>query len=327
MTAWQSWARRPQDLWVRKALFQIHLWLGIGIGLYVLLISVSGSMVVYLPELSKKFARKPVFVTESSHRMSLDELKQIAHRDHPEYEVNSVLESTERNRPVTVVLERKKKRRPLFFDPYTGADLGNPESRMEAAIQWVVDLHGNLLLGKTGRFVNGIGSALVTLIALTGIVIWWPGVKNWRRSLTISRKANFPRFNWDLHSAIGFWSSWLVLIWGISGIYLSFPQLFDSFFDVLDPQNRYNDLILLWLTRLHFGRFSATAKPLWTILGLVPAVSFVTGTLMWWNRVLRKGAGKPEEERTTSPNRVLSVSPLPGIPLRAKVSGHSGEGH
>jgi hypothetical protein len=90
----------------------------------------------------------------------LDELEQIARSDHPGYKVSGVLEPRERNQPVTVVLERKKKRRPIFFDPYTGADLGNPESRMEAAIQWVVDLHGDLLLGKTGRFANGIGSAL-----------------------------------------------------------------------------------------------------------------------------------------------------------------------
>jgi uncharacterized iron-regulated membrane protein len=325
VTFWQSWARRPQDLWVRKALFQIHLWLGIGIGLYVVLISVSGSMVVYRRELSRKFARRRVFVTELSHRMSLDELRQAAQRHYPAYEVNSVLEPRERNQPVTVVLERNTNRKPVLFDPYTGADLGNPVSRMDAAIQWVVDLHGDLLLGKPGRFVNGIGSALVTLIALSGIVIWWPGVKNWRRSLAVSWKANFARFNWDLHSAIGFWSSWLVLIWGISGLYLCFPQTFNSVFNVLDPHERYSDIILLWLTRLHFGRFSPTAEVVWTILGLVPAVSFVTGALMWWNRVLRKQTPKSEKEGTTSQSRVLSVSPLAGISFHAKTSGPSSE--
>ena len=34
MTGWQTWVARPQQLWVRKALFQIHLWSGIATGLY-----------------------------------------------------------------------------------------------------------------------------------------------------------------------------------------------------------------------------------------------------------------------------------------------------
>ena len=34
MTAWQEWVRLPQNLWIRKALFQVHLWAGLGIGLF-----------------------------------------------------------------------------------------------------------------------------------------------------------------------------------------------------------------------------------------------------------------------------------------------------
>ncbi len=29
-------------------------------------------------------------------------------------------------------------------------------------------------------------------------------------------------------------------------------------------------------------------KALWAIVGVVPAIMFVTGLLMWWNRVVRK---------------------------------------
>jgi uncharacterized iron-regulated membrane protein len=50
-TAWQRWLRQPQKLWLRKAAFQVHLWSGIGLGLYVLFISVTGSVLVYRNEL------------------------------------------------------------------------------------------------------------------------------------------------------------------------------------------------------------------------------------------------------------------------------------
>ncbi len=160
----------------------------------------------------------------------------------------------------------------------------------------LVKLHTNLLLGSTGRFVNGIGGISLTLLCLTGAIIWWPGVKNWRRSLTVSWGAQFPRINWDLHSALGFWCFFFVLLWGISGIYFSFPRWFDALL-LLDPADRFTDQGLFWLSELHFGRFDWFTKAVWAILGLVPAVLAFTGTFICCRRVIYK---KP-----SNPNRVM----------------------
>ena len=52
---------------------------------------------------------------------------------------------------------------------------------------------------------------------------------------------------------------------------------------------RTGDIILRWGVRLHFGRWrSHTLKVVWVIMGLIPAVMFVTGGIMWWNRVVRR---------------------------------------
>ena len=280
MSAWQQWVQRPQNLWIRRALFQVHLWTGIGIGLYIFVISVSGSAVVYRRELTRKFARPPVTVAVSGPRLTPQELREDVKRRYPGYEVNDLYQPRRPDLPASVILELKGERVGRLFDPYTGADLGDPVSNRERVLAWFVDLHDNLLAGQTGRFVNGIGSILITVLALTGTFVWWPGTKNWRRSTTVHWRANFARFNWDLHSALGFWCSLLILLWGISGIYFSFPDPFNSFL---------SEGFTFWLARLHFGRLNWFAEIVWTILGLVPAALFVTGALMWWNRVLRKG--------------------------------------
>ena len=44
---WDRWMRAPQTLWVRRAIFQIHLWTGIGVGMYLLMICLTGSVLVY----------------------------------------------------------------------------------------------------------------------------------------------------------------------------------------------------------------------------------------------------------------------------------------
>jgi uncharacterized iron-regulated membrane protein len=154
-------------------------------------------------------------------------------------------------------------------------------------IQWLVKLHTTLLAGATGRMVNGIGALSLTLLCLTGAVIWWPGVKHWRRSLAVSWEAHFPRISWDLHSALGFWCFLFVLLWGVSGIYFAFPRWFDALL-VLDPRDRVTDQALYWLAELHFGRFDWFTKAVWSIVGLVPAALAFTGTFICCRRILYK---------------------------------------
>ena len=43
----------------------------------------------------------------------------------------------------------------------------------------------------------------------------------------------------------------------------------------------------MWLGRLHFGRYGGLPmKTAWAV-GLAPAALFVTGAIMWWQRVVR----------------------------------------
>jgi len=60
VNGWQRWVKALHTLWLRRALFQVHLWMGIGFGLYVLVISVSGSAVVLRPQFSQWFVPSSV---------------------------------------------------------------------------------------------------------------------------------------------------------------------------------------------------------------------------------------------------------------------------
>ena len=81
-------------------------------------------------------------------------------------------------------------------------------------------------------------------------------------------------------------------MWAVSGIYLSLPTPFMTVVDwFAGPQDyeRPVDVALNWLARLHFGRWrSHTLKVVWVVAGLVPPAMFVTGEVLWWNRVVRK---------------------------------------
>jgi uncharacterized iron-regulated membrane protein len=315
MTIWQRWIRQPQKVWLRKAIFQVHLWSGIGVGLYVLFVSVTGSVLVWRNELAAAATRDPIIVTGSGPRLTDEQLKKAATRAYPGYSA-IINRAANPDQAVEISLERSTDRLARLFDPYTGHDLGDSVPIGLRGIRELLDLHDDLLGGRTGRKVNGFG-ALLLVLAFTGIVVWWPGIKKWRRSLTVRRNVGWRRFAWDLHSMIGFWSLGFIVMFGISGAYLGNPEPFQDLADWLEPLTNANagarivDKVIYWLAYLHFGRIGGigipcsirsglcdwATKSVWALFGLTPAAMFVTGTVMWWNRVVRKRQREPLPER------------------------------
>jgi uncharacterized iron-regulated membrane protein len=323
MNLWDRWLRRPRSVRLRRALFQVHLWIGIALGLYVFVISVSGSAIVFRNELYNALWPGPRIVPVFSRRLTHEELRAAAHRAYPRYAVSWVWDAKEPNQAIEVWLDRNGHKKQRFFDPYTGEDLGESRPYSIQFLAWLADLHVSLLSGSSGRVINGVGAIFVVLLSMTGAIVWWPGVRSWRRGLTIRRRAHWKLFNWQLHSAIGLWTLPIVLMFGIVGAYSSYPRPFQVFVNKIAPLDVYRlepeayqrmkssadlinvsgpaaarprfvrpklstgDKIIRWFSYLHFGNFGGwLSKALWVVIGLAPAFLFVTGALMWWNRVL-----------------------------------------
>jgi uncharacterized iron-regulated membrane protein len=320
-----SWIRSPQRVWLRRASFQVHLWIGLAIGLYVVVLSVTGSVLVYRNELDRYLATPRATFDESARPMNADELRAAAERLYPGWTITDVTEGrTTRGRAggrgggrggpggrgnrlpdptASITVERDGEKKDRLFNPYTGQDLGDNTTQGQLFVLWLVRLHDELLMDRPdGPWWNGALSLVFTVIVVTGAIVWWPGIARWKRSLGVKWSAGWRRFNWDLHSALGFWLFLFMLMWGISGWYLGMPEPLTNFVERFsDPEGVYGerpgDIALTWLSRLHFGRWREPGwgpwlKAAWAAIGLVPAVMFVTGTLMWWNRVVRKRAAR-----------------------------------
>jgi len=307
MTYWQRWMRQPNTTWLRKATFQIHLWSGIGIGLYVLMVSLTVSIVVYLNVRYRAATREPVMVAESGPRLTDEQLKAAANRAYPEYTVFSIGRVRNPKEAVDIALRNRAGLKNRLFNPYTGADLGDSVPLGIRMVSKLLELHDDLLGGRTGRKINGIGAVLLVVVSLTGLVVWWPGIKTWRQGLTLRRNVGWQRFNWDLHKMMGFWTFGVILLFAVSGAYLSDPERFQDLADWIQPlteansRSRLVDQVIYWLAYLHFGRINGIGIPCkgpgvcdsatkltWAVFGLAPAAMVVTGTIMWWNRVVRK---------------------------------------
>jgi uncharacterized iron-regulated membrane protein len=348
-----GWWRRPQNVWLRRAIFQVHLWSGVALGLYVLAISVSGSAIVFRNEIYKMADDGPRVVEAKGDLLTEEQLKAAAKRAYPGDSVSFIFPGKEPNHATEIWMDHNGERNQRLFDPYTGADLGPSVPYAIQVTSWFMRLHTDLLAEDTGRKVNGWASVAFSLLCMSGLVVWWPGVEKWKRSLWVNPRAGWKRFNWDLHSAVGFWISALVIMWGLTGIFLVWPLPVQKFVNHFSPLIQYalpeedppvavapalpnvmaqpaplvegqpkgefkgnfgkgfgkgkgrprirqsaGDKFLRWLYYLHFGNFAGNkTKALWVALGLLPSLLFVTGTIMWWNRVLSPSARRAKRSR------------------------------
>lgn len=312
--------RRPQAVGWRRALFQAHLWLGLAVGLYLILISVSGSAIVFRREMDQALCPRIVMVPASGRPLSSAELTAAAQRVFRRVRrFNPALVQVHGARVSGAAIEvwyalGNRGRLQRLIDPYSGKDLGDAAPCEPTFVAFIADLHDELLTGDTGTAINGAGAAALALMCLTGAILWWPGQSRWRRSLHIHRNVGWRRFIWELHSMAGFWLFGLLAMWAVSALYLTFPNAFYDVRDVLSSHgigpasgNRL-DVAIDWLVRLHFGRsFGTSIEVLWVLLGLAPSVLMVTGTLMWWNRVVRKTMGR-------SGQKVVQGKAVPSAP-------------
>jgi uncharacterized iron-regulated membrane protein len=243
MTIGERWLRRPQSLWLRKAIFQIHLWTGIALGIYVVLISVSGSAIVFRNELYKSLFPPPKIVAITGPRLSKDALKKAVKQAWPKYSISYIFEAKRPDEATEVWIGKDSEAHPKtkgrLIDPFTGEDLGPSRPVSVEAVAWLMDLHINLLAGEKGRQVNGVLAIALVIISLSGLVIWWPGTGRVKRSLKIDFKANWKRLNWDLHSVIGLWMFAFVFIWGVTGVYVVFPTPFQVVVNRFSPLELY----------------------------------------------------------------------------------------
>lgn len=329
-TAGGYW-RRPQLVPWRRALFQVHLWTGLGLALYVVFISLTGSAIVFRREMDETFCPRIVLVNPTGPRLSTAELTAAAQRAFSRVpHFNPALVQVRSPRAPNAAIEGwytlgSRGRLQRLIDPYSGKDLGDAAPCEPAVVSLVADLHDELLGGEVGTAINGGGAIALTVMSLTGLLLWWPGQSRWRRSLYLHRNVGWRRFTWDLHSMVGFWLSALLLMWAVSAIYLAYPN---AFYDVGDFLSAHHigptrghrlDLAIDWMVRLHFGRsFGTGIEVLWVITGLAPCVLIVTGALMWWNRVIRRTMGRAGESiRQSAPERGQAPSqPVAPIPAQ-----------
>lgn len=216
---------------LRKSVLFVHLWLGLIVGIYFTIIGITGSILVFQDDIEAHYIMpERTAATPPAPNAPLMPLSQIIAKLKSEFPDATDADFSLINPPqraggaYLMRLPEGKIRKASTINPYNGAVIRryNPS---ESWLDWVDDLHVNLLREAPGKVINGYLGLIAGVLLLSGIWLWWPAnLRQIKIRSTVKRGANAQRIIADLHNVMGIYPFVLLLVVTLTGSAIVFNR-------------------------------------------------------------------------------------------------------
>lgn len=246
---------------MRKTLLKYHSYLALVALLPIIIISITGSILVFKTEIDQWLMPQVAKLSYSPEQNST--LERIGHNSLQAHVENSFPgfiigsweifnDGIEADR-VFLVKKGSHDWYKVHLDPFSGKILDQPAAMESQLTDWLVSLHYTFLLNgighedsQWGTFIGLVVALIFTFLGISGLIIHR---KFWQQLFLLRRGRSIRVFSGDLHRLAGTWSSPVLLILGITGIYFNTIAYYHEVFEHGDephfePQEKlYGDSI------------------------------------------------------------------------------------
>lgn len=230
---------------MKKLLHKIHLWLSIPLGIIITVICFTGATLVFEQDITRALNKHlyQVEVPRGKERLNPSEVINIVQKRHGEMKISSV--SIPKASDATYQISFSNGgRKVLFVNPYTGESIGWSKSypffqTMRKLHRWFLDAPKSKGSMSTGKLIVGISTIAMTIILISGVVIWIPRTrKALKNRLTVACNKGTRRLMYDSHVALGFYATIFLLLMALTGPTWSFGWYREAAYSLLgaEPQ-------------------------------------------------------------------------------------------
>ena len=193
---------------LRSVFFWLHLTAGVLAGLVILVMSATGAILAFKPQIINRIDRDVRFVTpENGVRLPASQLIAAARVLRPDGTPASLALDRDPSAAAAVSFGREAT---VYVNPYTGTALGEGSRTAQQFFRSVEDWHRWLAVDgenrATGRAVVGASNLAFLALAISGLFLWWPHkwLPQHMKAILFFRRTQTSRardFNW--HNVIG----------------------------------------------------------------------------------------------------------------------------
>lgn len=310
----------PSRTRLRSLWFSVHKWIGLLLAILIVPISLSGSALVWRdwldatlnPERSLQ-AGPPALPVQAYGAAALRALE-------PGHRI-AIVRFEKDGGPVVVTAVRpapgatRLPRTTVWLHP-GDARLLDRSSGNEGLVRTLHVLHGSLMVPGMGRQIVGWIGVFMLVSSLTGIWLWWPVGRGFRRGLRWRRQATT---NANLHHLTGFWIAVPLAMLSFTGVWISFPGVFGG---ASPPAAaRAGPPLPLVETRQDPEIVSRVRER-----GLVETIAWPTDRAPEWTITYRGGDRSGEVKVDDSSGAVSTPEPRPQTTARTMRRWHDGTG-
>lgn len=203
-----------------KRVFLWHHWCGLIVGVFLLVMSISGAILAFTDEIEGAYEAQWKQVQNPSGTFSYDASFPAVKRMFPGWEVR-LYGAPAPNEALVYDLRKDGKIKKVFVHPATGQLLHVDHTVHQQLHRQLLTLHYTLFAGTTGKIVVFVVGLLFLITLLTGVYIyrkalWKVLLFNVRINRTTKRS-----FYSSLHRIIGVWSLLFNILIVVTGLFIS----------------------------------------------------------------------------------------------------------
>jgi len=215
----------------RRWWLSLHLCIGLVLGGVFALLGVTGSVLVFYPEIDRALNPELRPSTSLTRDVSVQAVTNQLRRLHPERDGGWRIElPLDDSTPITARSARLSEREGRSFSPLMltldPVTLERTSHRVwgDYLMTWIYDLHYTLLLDATGKVIVGTVGLVMMLSLLSGLWLWWPSKSRRWLALRPVVKEGPVRRTYDLHVLAGAYGVVLLSVLALTGAGLALPD-------------------------------------------------------------------------------------------------------
>ncbi|MBK7308011.1 MAG: PepSY domain-containing protein [Chitinophagaceae bacterium] len=204
----------------KNFIFYIHSFAGLVSGLFILLMSLSGAVLVFHDDIDS--FQQPVFREKDYNNLAVDSAYNNLRQRFPYAQISSCRLPVNKKTPFAFSVyepsyKEGKKSAEIFIHPQTGGYLGirgGSDDMKHNFMSWLAKFHNSFHLGKTGEWLLGFFALIFLVSIISGLVLFRKNI--W--AVLSFKKAVYKKSN--LHQLIGVYALIFNLMIAVTGFWM-----------------------------------------------------------------------------------------------------------